>query len=233
VRQMLFAEPAVRCWSPAEAAVTHVRLVPSADSSDSVQVLAVHGPHVSVSTPFQPTQRTAEQVERAEANPPSTNSTREKKEVLPSPSPRRCCGRRWRGMWLWAALVTTTLAVTPTLGVGLGRKADGALRLRTATVDAAAMADTGVGQPGELWAAALAARRTQRLFRNSVRLSARLHMNARCCSRQRSVPSDSLSVRCWVSLRCCPNHERGERAAAAATRSTLPGRAAPSSERVD
>ena len=70
---MLFADPAVRCWSPAEAAVTHVRLVPSADSSDSVQVLAVHGPHVSVSTPFQPTQRTAEQVERAEANPPSTS----------------------------------------------------------------------------------------------------------------------------------------------------------------
>ena len=67
---MLFADPAVRCWSPAEAAVTHVRLVPSADS---VQVLAVHGPHVSVSTPFQPTHRTAEQVERAEANPPSTS----------------------------------------------------------------------------------------------------------------------------------------------------------------
>ena len=73
MRQMLFADPVVRCWSPAEAAVKHVRLVPSADSSDSVQVLAVHGPHVSVSTPFQPTHRTAEQVERAEANPPSTS----------------------------------------------------------------------------------------------------------------------------------------------------------------
>ena len=83
-------------------------------------------------------------------------------------------GRARRGAWLGAALVLlTTLtcvaaaaAASPSATQGHERRKEaeeqGELRLRTTTVDAAAMAHTAPGRPGALWSHATAVRREQR-----------------------------------------------------------------------